>query len=71
MNKNKWISYKMLEQDDVVMILEEVQNQIRIMQSYIEMQMNMEEWHGIMDAAADMRELKAKEKILLEVLGAK
>lgn len=61
----------MLERDDVQMMLEEIQQQLRVMMTYIQIRHDMEDWHGVMDASADIRELKAKEQTLLEVLGVK
>lgn len=59
----------MLEQFDVQMMLDEVRRQLRIMTEYCELRHELRDWHGIMDASADIRELKAKEQVLLEVLG--
>ena len=61
----------MLERDDVQMMLEEIQRQLRVMHTYIQIRHDMEDWHGVMDASADIRELKAKEQALREVLEAK
>ena len=58
----------MLEQFDVQMMLDEVRRQLRIMTEYCELRHELQDWHGIMDASADIRELKAKEQALLEVL---
>jgi hypothetical protein len=59
----------MLEQYDVQLMLDEVRRQLRIMTEYCELRHELQDWHGIMDASADIRELKAKEQVLLEVLG--
>ena len=61
----------MLESDDVQMMLEEVRRQLVVMRSYLEMRVDMQDWHGVADAAADIRELIAKEQVLLEVLEVK
>lgn len=61
----------MLDRDDVQMMLEEIRSQLRVMATYIQIRHDMEDWHGVMDASADIRELKAKEQCLLEVLRAK
>jgi hypothetical protein len=61
----------MLERDDVQMMLEEIQRQLQVMYTYIQIRHDMEDWHGVMDASADIRELKAKEQALREVLEVK
>jgi len=34
-----------------------IEEQIRIMKEYLLMKYHQEDWHGVMDAAADIREL--------------
>jgi hypothetical protein len=33
---------------------------IEVMEAYLRIRMEMRDWHGVMDAAADLRELEAK-----------
>lgn len=61
----------MLENDDIQMMLEIVRSHLATMNAYLEVCMDKQDWHGVMDAAADIRELKVKEQTLLEVLGVK
>ena len=50
----------MLESDDAQMMLEEVRRQLIVMKSYLEVRLDMQDWHGVADAAMDIREMEAK-----------
>jgi hypothetical protein len=39
---------------------EYIREQIAVMERYIALRLAMRDWHGVMDAAADIRELEAK-----------
>lgn len=38
----------------------ELTSAIRTMEAYLELRVSLRDWHGVMDAAADLRELEAK-----------
>lgn len=40
---------------------------VELMKSYLQMRFSMSDWHGVMDAAADIRELEAKIRTLEEL----
>lgn len=61
----------MLEREDIQMMLEIIRSHLATMNAYLEVCLDKNDWHGVMDASADIRELKAKEQVLLEVLGTK
>lgn len=51
------------------MTVEKLKECIAIMEQYLRVRMEMRDWHGVMDAAADLRELEAKLHTL-QALGA-
>ena len=42
------------------MTVESLKACIAVMEQYLRVRMEMRDWHGVMDAAADLRELEAK-----------
>lgn len=47
--------------------LQEIRNSLRVMQEYLDIRTINEDWHGVMDASADIRELLAEQRALLWV----
>jgi hypothetical protein len=46
------------------MEIQQAQEKIELMKKYLLMKFHEEDWHGVMDAAADLRELVIKLKML-------
>ena len=44
--------------------LNELQEQINVMQNYLQLRLELNDDHGCMDASADLREIKAKRDVL-------
>lgn len=44
-----------------------LKSRIKVMERYLRVRMAMRDWHGVMDAAADLRELEAKLQVLQEL----
>lgn len=43
---------------------QDIDNKIKLMKEYLFAKYKEEDWHGVMDAAADIRELVAKKSVL-------
>lgn len=43
-----------------------VDQRIDLMVEYLRMRLELGDWHGVMDAAADLRELEAERRVLQE-----
>lgn len=50
---------------DVQIRLHQLENRIALMITYLRLRMDMSDWHGVMDAAADLRELETERRVLL------
>jgi len=37
-----------------------LEDQLRLMEEYLDLRRSLRDWHGVMDAAADIREIEAK-----------
>ena len=48
-------------------MIAELQQQREMMIAYLHLRADMEDWHGVMDAAADIREIDAKLAVLREL----
>ena len=48
--------------------IQEVQNKIDFMISYMQLKMKSQDWHGVEDAGSDIRDMEAEKKALLWVL---
>jgi hypothetical protein len=46
----------------------EIDNRIRFMLAYMQVKIEMRDWHGVEDAGSDIRDLEAEKKALLWVL---
>lgn len=46
--------------------LDVLEHRIALMISYLHLRMDMSDWHGVMDAAADLRELEVERRMLQE-----
>ena len=44
------------------MTLQQLRDALRLMEAYLHLRLQMRDWHGVMDAAADIREIQAMEK---------
>jgi len=47
--------------------MEKLRESILVMEEYMRIRMAMRDWHGVMDAAADLRELEASLRTLEQV----
>ena len=47
-----------------------LKDQLAQMKDYIQMRLDMEDWHGVQDAASDIREILAKMEMLKELKNA-
>lgn len=43
-----------------------LEHRIGLMLAYLRLRMDMSDWHGVMDAAADLRELEVERRVLQE-----
>lgn len=43
---------------------EELLRHLAIMEQYLRVRLELRDWHGVMDAAADIREIEAKLSVL-------
>jgi len=50
---------------DVQIRLHQLEHRITLMITYWRLRMDMSDWHGVMDAAADLRELETERRVLL------
>lgn len=48
--------------------IREIENRIRFMLAYMQVKIEMKDWHAVEDAASDIRDLEAEKKALLWVL---
>lgn len=48
--------------------VEQIESRIAVMIAYLRLRLEMQDWHGVMDAAADLRELEVARRLLLEGL---
>ena len=48
------------------MTREQVEEAIQIMEGYLKLRLRLRDWHGVMDAAADLRELEVRLQMLKE-----
>lgn len=46
------------------MSAEQLADAIKTMEGYLRLRLRLRDWHGVMDAAADIRELEAQLKVL-------
>lgn len=49
------------------MTLATIQSQLDRMEQYLRLKLEQRDWHGVADAAMDIRELEAQKKLLLEL----
>ena len=47
--------------------MEKLRESIVVMEEYMRIRMEMRDWHGVMDAAADLRELESSLRTLEQV----
>lgn len=45
-------------------LVEELQRQKKEMVEYLKLKLSIEDWHGVQDAASDIREIEAQLKVL-------
>ena len=45
-------------------MLQQLKEALVLMEGYLDLRRQMRDWHGVMDAAADIRELEAKISVL-------
>ena len=48
--------------------IQEVQNKIDFMISYMQLKMKSQDWHGVEDAGSDIRDMESEKKALLWAL---
>ena len=48
--------------------IREIENRIRFMLAYMQVKIEMRDWHAVEDAGSDIRDLEAEKKALLWVL---
>ena len=53
---------------DIEQRIADINEKIRFMISYIQIRIDMKDWHGVEDAGSDIRDLEAERKALLWVL---
>jgi len=46
----------------------EIDNRIKFMLAYMQVKIEMKDWHGVEDAGSDIRDLEAEKKALMWVL---
>lgn len=46
------------------MTIEELREARRLMIEYLDLRRRLEDWHGVMDASADIREIEAQLRVL-------
>lgn len=51
---------------DLQVRLDVLEHRISLMIAYLRLRMEMSDWHGVMDAAADLRELEVELRVLRE-----
>lgn len=59
----------MMDRDEIELWLQSLATEIRLMKGYCDHKRDLEDWHGIMDASADLRELLVQQRTLRMVLG--
>lgn len=55
----------MKSREDIIKKINEVNYRIEFMKRYLQLKFDMGDWHGVEDAASDIRDLEAEKKILL------
>lgn len=53
--------------NNVANLVSELNRQKELMIQYLYMRADMKDWHGVMDASADIREIEAKLSVLSQV----
>lgn len=53
---------------DIEQRIADINEKIKFMISYIQIRIDMKDWHGVEDAGSDIRDLEAERKALLWVL---
>ena len=53
---------------DIEQKILDIDTKIKFMLSYIQIRIDMKDWHGVEDAGSDIRDLEAERKALLWVL---
>ena len=53
---------------DIEQKILDIDTKIKFMLSYIQIRIDMKDWHGVEDAGSDIRDLEAEKKALLWVL---
>lgn len=53
---------------DIEQKILDLDTKIKFMLSYIQIRIDMKDWHGVEDAGSDIRDLEAEKKALLWVL---
>ena len=53
---------------DIEQRILDINEKIKFMISYIQIRIDMKDWHGVEDAGSDIRDLEAERKALLWVL---
>lgn len=48
------------------MKVDQLVSSIKTMEEYLLLRLSLRDWHGVMDAAADLRELEAQLRVLQE-----
>ena len=48
--------------------LNRIDQDVAVMEMYLDQKRRLEDWHGVMDAAADIRELQIMQRTLRQVL---
>jgi len=49
--------------------LERIDQDLALMEAYLDQKRRLDDWHGVMDASADIRELLVMQRTLRQVLG--
>jgi hypothetical protein len=53
--------------NEVAWKMETLKRQLETMKSYLKLRLEVEDWHGVQDAASDIRELESQMLLLLEL----
>ena len=53
--------------DNVANLVSELNRQKDLMIKYLYMRADLKDWHGVMDASADIREIEAKLSVLSQI----
>lgn len=56
-----------MEQEETMTTQQTLQEKLALMEEYLKLKMRERDWHGVADAAMDIREIEAQLKLLREL----